>query len=39
MSLSIMVLTVSEKGVVTYLVCDVETKVDNVPKIVRGEVG
>ena len=38
-SLLIMVLTVSKKGVVTDSGCDVETKVDNVPKLVRGEVG
>ena len=38
-SLSIIVLTVSKKGVFTVLGCDVETGVDNVPKLVREEVG
>ena len=38
-SLSIMVLTASKKGVFTVSGCDVETKVDNIPKLVRGEVG
>ena len=38
-SLLIMVLTVSKKGVVTDSGCDAETKVDNVPKIVRGDLG
>ena len=38
-SLSIMVLTASKKGVFTVSGCDVETNVDNVPKLVRGEVG
>ena len=39
MSLSIMVLTVSKKGVVTDSGYDVEIKVDNVTKLVIGEVG
>ena len=38
-SLSIMFLTVSKKGVVIDSGCDVNTKVDNVPKIVRGDLG
>ena len=34
-----MVLTASKKGVFTVSSCDVETGVDNVPKLVREEVG
>ena len=34
-----MVLTESKKGVFTVLGCDVETGVDNIPKLVRGEEG
>ena len=36
-SLSIMVLTASKNGVFTILGFYVETKVDNIPKLVRGK--